>query len=150
MYLTFNKLGEFFEILFKQKNYYYSKNNESQPFVIEESKIDEIIQKYNMENLYYGLDKKNIFKRIDRFEKKKVLIVIFTILCIGNLHEIIFNIVHLAKDIDPDDPDKGTEKKTFYNWNIFSEFFCDVYIGTLLVLCWITFTKLKIDTKIYF
>ena len=71
-------------------------------------------------------------------------------MCIGNLHEIIFNIVHLAKDIDPDDPDKGTEKKTFYNWNIFSEFFCDVYIGTLLVLCWITFTKLKIDTKIYF
>ena len=62
MYLTFNKLGEFFEILFKQKNYYYSKNNESQPFVIEESKIDEIIQKYNMENLYYGLDKKIYLK----------------------------------------------------------------------------------------
>ena len=143
-------LEEFFEILFKQKNYYYLKNNISKPFVIEETKIDEIIKKYDLDNIYFGLDKKNIFKRIDRYENKIILIIVFAILSIGNLHEIIFNIVHITKKIDPDDPDKDPNKKKFYRWNLFSEYFCDFYIGIILFLSGITFSKLKIETKIYY
>ena len=103
-----------------------------------------------MENIYFGLDKKNLFKRVDRYKNKKTLIIIFLILCLGNLHEIVFNLVHLIKKIDPDDPDNGSNKKTFYTWNLISEFYCDVYIGTILVLSWLTFSKLKIETKIYY
>ena len=126
------------------------RNNYNKPFVIEETKIDKIIKKYNLENIYFGLDKKNIFKRIDRYKNKKTLIIIFLILGLGNLHEIVFNLVHLIKKIDPDDPDNGSEKKTFYTWNLISEFYCDIYIATILFLCWFTFSKLKIETKIYY
>ena len=48
---------------------------------------------YDLANIYFGLDKKNIFKRTDRYNQKKTLIGVFIILIIGNLHEIIFNIV---------------------------------------------------------
>ena len=147
---SFIFLEEFFEILFKQKNYFYLNNNGSKPFVIEESKIEEIILKYKLDNIYFGLDKKNIFKRIDRYSNKLFLLLFFGILTIGNLHEIIFNFVHLIKKIDPDDPDKGTDKKTYYNWNLYSEFFYAIYIGTLLFLSGFTFSKLKIETKIYY
>ena len=124
--------------------------NKNKPFVIEESKIDEIIHKYKLDNIYFGLDKKNIFKRIDRFSNKLFLLLFFGILTIGNLHEIIFNLVHLIKKIDPEDPDEGDGKKIFYNWNLFSEFFYAIYIGTLLSLSGFTFSKLKIETKIYY
>jgi len=102
-----------------------------------------------LENIYYGSDKKNIFKRIDRYFYKKTLIITFLILCLGNLHEIIFNLVHLILEIDPDEPDTDDSKK-FYIWNIISEYYCDIYIGTLLFLSWLTFAKLKIETKIYY
>ena len=124
--------------------------NKNKPFVIEESKIDEIIHKYKLDNIYFGLDKKNIFKRIDRFSNKLFLLLFFGILTIGNLHEIAFNLVHLIKKIDPDEPDEGDGKKIFYNWNLFSEFFYAIYIGTLLSLSGFTFSKLKIETKIYY
>lgn len=112
--------------------------------------MEEIIQRYHLDNLYYNLDKQHIFKRVDRFENKKTLISIFSILIIGNLHEIIFNLCHLILKIDPDDPDNGIKRGKFYYWNIVSEFYCDIYIGTLLVLSWLTFSKLKIETKIFY
>lgn len=135
-----------------QKSNYYLKNNEPNtfPFVIEESKIDQIIQRYHLDNIYYNLDNKNIFKRVDRFRYKKTLIFIFIVLSIGNLHEILFNLCHLLLKIDPDDPDKGSESKKFYYWNLASEFYCDIYIWALLVLSWFTFSKLKIETKIFY
>ena len=126
-------------------------NNEgNQPFVIEESKIDAIIHKYKLDNIYFGLDKKNLFKRIDRYNNKLFLLILFGILTFGNLHEIIFNLVHLIKKIDPDEPDKEKGKKIFYHWNLYSEFFYAIYIGTLLTLSGFTFSKLKIETKIYY
>lgn len=146
---NFYLIEEYFEILFKQKNYYYLKNNHNKPFVIEESKIDEIIQRYDLNNIYFGLDKKNIFKRIDRYRNKKRLLAIFVILIVGNLHEIIFNLIHFIYKIDPDEPDKNG-KNYFYLWNLISEFYCDIYIGTLLFLSGLTFAKLKIETKIYY
>ena len=72
------------------------------------------------------------------------MIFIFIVLSIGNLHEILFNLCHLLLKIDPDDPDKGSESKKFYYWNLASEFYCDIYIWALLVLSWFTFSKLKI------
>ena len=65
------------------------------------------------------------------------------------MHEIIFNFVHLIKKIDPDDPDNGI-KGPFYRWNLSSEFFYAIYIGTLLSLSGFTFSKLKIETRIYY
>lgn len=116
---------------------------------MEESKIDDIIQRYHLDNIYYGLDNKNIFKRVDRFNLKKTLILLFSILALENLHEIIFNLWHFLDNRDPDNPDRG-DGKSFYYWNIASEFCCDIYVGTLLLLSWLTFTKLKIDTKIFY
>ena len=68
----------------------------------------------------------------------------------GNLHEIVFNVYHLVKKLDPDDPDQDSGKKIYYYWNIFSEFYCDIYIIALLFLSWFTFSKFKIETKIYY
>ena len=116
---------------------------------MEESKIDDIIQRYHLDNIYYGLDNKNIFKRVDRFNNKRTLVIIFSILALENLHEIIFSLWHFLDKRDPDNPDRDSGK-VFYYWNIVSEFCCDIYVGTLLTLSWLTFTKLKIETKIFF
>lgn len=116
---------------------------------MEESKIDDIIQRYHLDNIYYGLDNKNIFKRVDRFNNKRTLVIIFSILALENLHEIIFSLWHFLDKRDPDNPDRDS-RKVFYYWNIVSEFCCDIYVGTLLTLSWLTFTKLKIGTKIFF
>ena len=86
---------------------------------------------------------------MDRYRFKMPLIIIFSILSLGNLHEIIFNIVYLALQIDPEQL-IGDNSKSFYNWNLVSEYFCDFYMAILLILCSLTFTKLKIETKIYY
>ena len=111
--------------------------------------MDAIVERYNIDNIYFGLDKRNIFKRMDRYRYKKTLIIIFSILSLGNLHEVIFNFVYLVLQIDTEQF-IGDNNNSFYNCNLASEYYCDVYMATLLILCWHTFTKLKIETKIYY
>lgn len=57
--------------------------------------------------------------------------------------------MHLVGGIDPDET-INRDEKGFYFWNLVSEYYCDIYIGTLLILSWHTFSKLKIETKIYY
>ena len=111
--------------------------------------MDAIVERYNIDNIYFGLDKRNIFKRMDRYRYKEILIIFFSILSLGNLHEIIFNFVYLVLQIDPEQL-IGDNNKSFYKWNLASEYYCDFYMAILLILCWLTFTKLKIETKIYY
>ena len=105
-------------------------------------------QHYYINNLYYSLDGQNIFKRIDRYRHKSLLKIIFYILIFINLHEILFNIIHLSQEIDPEYQKNNSDY--FFIWNFISEFLCDIYIVALLILSFYTFCKFGIDTKIYF
>ena len=148
--------------MFEQQNYYYFiENNEKEIHSLEQKAINKIVndenKRYYLKNIYYSIDGKNIFKRVDRYRHKLLLIIIFSFLTFINLHEIIFNSIHLYNQIDPDNPDKSTntekknsEGKPYNNWNIFSEFLCDFYILTTHFLSFYTFCKFGIDTKIYF
>ena len=104
---------------------------------------------YYPKNIYYSLDGQNIFKRVDRYRHKLLLVILFSILILINFHEIIFNAVHLICRIDPDQPDKNV-KGPFYNWNIASEFLCDLYIIIIQILSFYIFCKFGIETKIYY
>ena len=141
-------------MLLEQQNYYYLQNNDSEPYSINQITLDKIIHdkdnRFHLDNLYYSLDGQNIFKRIDRFRHRLLLIIIFAFLILVNFHEIFFNIIHLALKIDPDNPDRGTDKKVFFKWNLASEFLSDFYILALLFLSIYTFCKFGIDTKLYF
>ena len=150
--------------MFEQQNYYYLiKNNELEIQSLEQLAIDKIINdenhRYYLKNIYYSIDGQNIFKRVDRYRHKLLLIIIFSFLTFINFHEIVFNSIHLYKKIDPDNPDKDINKesnnfdsksKPYNNWNIFSEFLCDLYILTIHFLSFYTFCKFGIDTKIYY
>lgn len=152
--------------MFEQQNYYYFiNNNKLEINSLEQLAIDKIIndekQRYYLNNIYYSTDGQNIFKRVDRYRHKLLLIIIFSFLTLINIHEIIFNSIHLYKKIDPDNPDKdinkklnnsdaGSKSKPYNNWNIFSEFLCDFYILTIHFLSFYIFCKFGIDTKIYY
>ena len=97
------------------------------------------------------MDGKNIFKRVDRYSWKLFLIIVFVLLILINLHEILFNIIHLSKKISPDYPYGGNnDNQKFYTWNIFSQFIFDGYIVTIHILSIWTFFKIRIDTRIYY
>ena len=159
-------IEEYFEVLFEQKNKFYLINNDLEPCLIEQSYIDKIINPYDhpfpipendkkpkldyhLDRIYYGLDGKNIFKRVDRYRHKKYLIPIFILLILINLHEIIFNIVLLSNGIGPEDLIiNGNEN--YDRWDIASEYLCDIYIFIILMLTAYTFYKFDIETKIYY
>jgi hypothetical protein len=147
-------LGEFFSLLFEQQNYFYLQNDDLEPFSISQLTIDKIISdknhRYYLKDLYYSLDGQNIFKRVDRYRHKLFLMVIFSILIFINFHEILFNIIHLSKKIDPEYPKREENLDEYFVWNLISEFLCDCYILALLILSFYTFCKFGIDTKIYF
>ena len=97
------------------------------------------------------MDGKNIFKRVDRYSWKLFLVIIFVLLILINLHEILFNIIHLSKKISPDYPYRGNyDNQLFYTWNIFSQFIFDGYIVAIHILSIWTFFKIRIDTRIYY
>ena len=130
------------KLFFKEKTDYYLKNN-SNILLDENEKIEDIAKKYKLENLYYGLDNKDIFKRKDRYEHKNFLTVIFIIFCLYNLHEIIFNCYFYFIDNKHTDDIK--------NWiKLFTEMASIVNVGAVLVLSWLSFFKLKISTKIFY
>ena len=129
--------------------------------------IDKIMNnkeyRFYPKNIYYSLDGHNIFKRVDRYRHKLFLIIVFSFLILLNLHELIFNLVHLFNKIDPDYPDQkvhtdhqykkdeGTPKNDYYSlWNIASEFLGDLYILGIHLLAIYIFCKFGIETKIYY
>ena len=75
---------------------FYLNNNKNRPLETEDNKINDIIEVYNLNNIYYSLDNRNIFKRVDRYQQKIKLIILFGSLIIFNAFELIFNIVMLS------------------------------------------------------
>ena len=75
---------------------FYLKNNKNRPLETEDNKINDIIEIYNLNNIYYSLDNRNIFKRVDRYQQKIKLIILFCLLIVFNIFELIFNIVMLT------------------------------------------------------
>lgn len=66
--LLFLLIEQAFLAIITEKSEFYIKNKEysdetNEIIQIENEKIDEISKKYKIENLYYGEDKHNIFKR---------------------------------------------------------------------------------------
>ena len=74
-------IAESFKLLFEQKDEFYLKNNKNRSTESEINKINDIIDRYHLEGLYYNLDNErhNIFKRIDRYQKRSILIILFVI-----------------------------------------------------------------------
>ena len=125
-----------------EKNDFYLKNN-SNILMNENEKIEDISKKYKLDNLYYGLDNKNIFKRKDRYEHKKTLTTIFIIFCVYNIHEIAFNFYYyFINNIHTDDIEKTMKLTT--------EMFSITNVGAVLILSWLSFFKLEISTKIFY
>lgn len=136
-------IAETFRLLLQEKHYFYLNNNKSPPLEIEENKINKIIQKYNLDGIYYSLDKKNIFKRADRYEPKIKLIILFGILVTFHLFELIFNILMLTYI------KKASDK--FDSWERISTSFVSILnILVTLTLSTITMTKLRIQSYIFY
>lgn len=121
------------------------------PFIINKI-INDKRYHYILDNIYYCIDGQNIFKRVDRYRHRTMLIILFGILIFINFHEILFNIIFFSFKIDPDRPsgDPNLSENFFWYWDIASEYLCDIYILGILFLSFYTFCKFGIDTKIYY
>ena len=134
---------ESFKLLYEERNHFYLKNNII-PQDIDEKKLKAISKRYHLDGLYYGLDNHNhnLFKRIDRYRKKRVLIILFSLLVIFNSFEIIFHIVmlHVKK--------KSEDYNTRDRWATSLVSLINIFIS--LILSTITMIKLKIKSSIFY
>ena len=132
-----------FKLLYEERNHFYLKNNNIPPD-IDEKKLKTISKRYHLDGLYYGLDNHNhnLFKRIDRYRKKTVLIILFSLLVIFNSFEIIFHIVMLHKKKKSDD------YNTRDRWATSFVSLINIFIS--FILSTITVFKLKIKTSIFY
>ena len=115
---------------------------------MEETKILNISERYKLSGVYYNGDKKQIFKRVDRYQSKIYLIIIFSILIIYNIIEIIYNIIFLTflKDVKID----TDLNPVLVAFKIAMEICAVINLITIIILSIITFTKLKIATLIFY
>ena len=99
-----------------------------------------------MKNLYYNLDneKHNIFKRIDRYEKKPILIILFIILTLYNVLEITFSSYLLF--IFKKEPYDSYPSLTKFLTGIL----CVINVLAMLVLSSITLIKLQIKSFVFY
>jgi len=152
----------------EQQNYVYHPRKKKLGLDVEDKlEIDKIMNnkeyRFYPKNIYYSLDGHNIFKRVDRYRHKLYLIIAFSFLILLNIHELVFNLVHLFNKIDPDYPDQpkhighqykineSSPKSHFYNnWDITSELLGNLYIFGIHLLSIYIFCKFDIDTKIYY
>ena len=97
---------------------------------------------YKLEGLYYGLDNHNLFKRVDRYKNKILLIVIFSTLFLFNLFEIIFHIIFF-----------NLKKKSgeFSDFNrMITSAVSLINILVTLILSSLTIIKIKIKSSIFY
>ena len=132
---------ESFKLLFEEKNNFYLNNN-TIPKEITERQLKIISKRYHLDGLYYGLDNHNVFKRVDRYKNKIILIPLFSLLVIFNSFEIIFHIVMLKKKRKSEDYDEFRRAIT----SIISL----VNILISLLLSTKTMVKLKIKSSIFY
>lgn len=119
-----------------------NKNNNSPPD-LEEKKIKFISNNFHLNGLYYDLDNHNIFKRVNRYKHRIILIIIFFILVAFNLFEIIFSIVILTVL-------KKKSDDFSYTNRFVGSMICLLNIFGILILSSITILKLKIKSSIFY
>ena len=101
-----------------------------------------------MNGIYYGGEKKQIFKKVDRYSRKKYLIIILLFLSLYNIIEIVYNVLCLTKfRYDNIDLLYDNEAITIKNILLVCSM---VNISAIIALSSFTFTKLKIDSSIFY
>lgn len=119
-------------------------NNKSLAPTVEQRKIGDIIKKMELHGTYCRDGKHNIFKRVDRYKPKKKLIIIFSILSFYNLFEIFYYLYFLFIDkITHSD-----QLSTFVKF--ITELLSIINLGAIICLSWLTFTKLKIESMVFY
>ena len=100
-------------------------------------------KKFLLENIYYDLDGHNIFKRIDRYNNKKIIFIVsFAYLTGFNIFEIIDSFYLYIGQHDSD---------TFNTANRITTLTLNMlYITFILILTTFTIIKMKIKTCIYY
>lgn len=88
------------------------------------------------------MDNHNIFKRVDRYNKKIILIILFSILVVFNLFEIIFNIIMLK--IKKKSEDFTTIER------LLTSAVSIINITVTLILSSLTIIKMKIKSSIFY
>ena len=133
-----------FKLLYEERNNFYLNNNNipNIPTDIDEKKLKIISKRYHLNGLYYGLDNHNLFKRIDRYKHKTILIILFSLLVMFNSFEIIFHIAMF-------DVNKKSEEYTTLE-RIATSFVSLLNILISLFLSTITMIKLKIKSSIFY
>lgn len=110
---------------------------------MEKEEIKAITSIYNLKGIYFSLDGHNLFKRVDRYEHKILLIIIFSILVCLNLFELFFNFISLtAWKKKPEDFSS--------NMRLIISFISLLNISATLSLSTLATTKLKIQSCIFY
>lgn len=147
IYIIILFIEEKYKLLLKEKQNFYKKINQDDIFVdIEKTKIKNIIKfrfgKYGLKELYYSLDNRNIFKRLDRYYLKKSIIIIFIFMCVFNLSEIILAIFFSIQFRPSSEYSPGER--------IITVFFNMIYIFVTQILSYLSVSKLDIKTYIFY
>lgn len=123
----------------KEKDKYYE---EKSLIDLEEKKQKKIRNKFKLQKIYYSLDGKNIFKRVDRYYYKNFLIFVFSILNIYSAIEFISSIYLLVTNNDSKDF-SDIHRNVTLSFNMINIIFIEV-------LATMTVVKKKIETFIYY
>ena len=123
----------------KEKDKYYE---EKSLIDLEEKKQKKIRNKLKLQKIYYSLDGKNIFKRVDRYYYKNFLIFVFSILNIYSAIEFISSIYLLVTNDDSKDF-SDIHRNVTLSFNMINIIFIEV-------LATMTVVKKKIETFIYY
>ncbi len=123
----------------KEKDKYYE---EKSLIDLEEKKQKKIRNKFKLQKIYYSLDGKNIFKRVDRYYYKNFLIFVFSILNIYSAIEFISSIYLLVTNDDSKDF-SDIHRNVTLSFNMINIIFIEV-------LATMTVVKKKIETFIYY
>ncbi len=113
------------------------------PIDNESKKLKIITQNYHLNEIYYGYEDKNLFKMVDRYKFKIVLIPIFFASLSFNLFEIVFSVISLTVW-------KSRSEDYSYSSRIFGSIICLLNILITLILSSITVQKLKIKTSVFY
>lgn len=131
---------ESYKLLLKEKSNFYGDNTLE---LIEEKKLDKIIKrKYLIEEIYYGADGYNFFKRKDRYRFRIFLIICFSFFTVYNAFEFCDSIYLITNKKSSDKYD-NSNRLTTLSINMINIFF-------ILILTTVTIIKLKIQTYVYY
>lgn len=131
---------ESYKLLLKEKSNFYGDNTLE---LVEEKKLDKIIKrKYLIEEIYYGADGYNFFKRKDRYRFRVFLIICFSFFTVYNAFEFGDSIYLFTAKQSSDSFDDSNRIATL-SINMINILF-------ILILTTVTIIKLKIQTYVYY